>query len=413
MQSSQNSRDCDSGRKAQRMRSRIDRKLEYPTYSLTDCGNAERLVDMYLNTIRFCPQTRAWFVWDGHRWQANDGLIVQLAKNTVRTILKERKHVLKLAERYPENWEFLRPQADALHKWATHSEGDARIAAMIHLAKTDPRVSVKPEDFDTDPWLLDARNGTIDLRTGRLHPHSPERLITRNTGQRYEPDAHCDRWQIFLQQVFESRSTTIPFIQKAIGYTLTGETREECIFLLVGSGRNGKSTLLGALHQALGSYGGIAEIETFLVSSRSSLREDIADMQGKRFISAQEPALSGMFAENTLKWLSGGDRLRSRRLYEHAREFQPTHKLWLALNRLPNLRRDDPAVWSRLHVIPFDTSFRGREDRNLKHQLQSELGGILTWAVHGCLMWQQEGLGTSFSLPELPVRQVESVSAVA
>jgi putative DNA primase/helicase len=156
--------------------------------------------------------------------------------------------------------------------------------------------------------------------------------------------------------------------------------------------------LINVLHDLLGSYGGVAEIETFLISHHGSLREDIADMQGRRFISAQEPALTGAFAEGKLKWLSGGDMLRARRLYAHAQEFPPSHKLWLAVNRLPELRKDDPAAWSRLRLIPFDVSFARKPDRELKPKLRGELSGILNWALQGCLMWQRVGLGSAPSI---------------
>jgi putative DNA primase/helicase len=374
------------------------RECAYSSYSLTDCGNAERLVDHHGESIRFCGDKREWFVWNGCRWTADQGAVVQLAKKTIRAMQVERNHLLSQSEYYPDGWEILRRHADGLSNWAKRSEGVARIIAMLRLAESDPRVTIGSQDFDRDSWVLNLRNGTIDLRSARFREHKPEELLTKVAGPTYEPDARCDRWQRFLEEVFEPHPEVIPFLQKAIGYTLTGDTREECVFVLRGTGRNGKSTLIGVLHQLFASYGGVAEIETFLASRRSALREDIADMCGRRFVSAQEPMMTGMFAESTLKWLSGGDRLRARRLYEHAQEFHPTHKLWLAVNRLPALRMDDCAAWSRLRVIPFDVSFTNKADRELKHELQSELSGILRWALHGCLLWQKTGLGSTPSI---------------
>ena len=137
-----------------------------------------------------------------------------------------------------------------------------------------------------------------------------------------------------------------------------------------------------------------------MCSGATKLREDIADMRGHRYVSAQEPCINGAFAEAALKWLSGGDRLRARRLYEHAQEFEPTHKLWFAMNRLPMLRSDDRAAWSRLRVIPFDVSFGDKCDRELRAELQGELSGILRWAIEGCILWQRDGLGRSASIAE-------------
>lgn len=217
--------------------------------------------------------------------------------------------------------------------------------------------------------------------------------MTKLAGVGYRADAECPRWDKFLKEVFAPHPEVIPFVQRAAGYTLTGDIREECVLVLKGSGRNGKSTFIAVLDSLLGDYAGIAEMDTFLVQRGRPLREDIADMQGRRLVSAQEPHIAGSFAEATLKWASGGDRLRARRLYEHAREFSASHKLWFAVNHMPKLPPDDPAAWSRLRVIPFDVSFSHKPDRQLKSQLQTEIEGILRWAIRGCLLWQRHGLG--------------------
>ncbi len=366
----------------------------HSTYPLTDCGNAERLVDLHGDCIRFCRATGHWFLWTGCHWAADDGAAVQLAKKTVRAMQQERKQILSNSDSQSGDWDILQRRADALEKWATRSEGAPRIIAMLRMAESDPRLSVEPEDFDKNPLVLNLRNGSIDLNSGHFREHRSEELLTKLAGAEYQANTQCPRWNTFLEEVFEPHPGIIPFLQRAVGYTLTSETREECVFVLVGSGRNGKGTFIGVLHQILGQYGGIAEMDTFLASHGSALREDIADMRGRRFVSAQEPMLDGRFAEGTLKWVSGGDRLRARRLYEHAQEFQPCHKLWLAVNRVPALRSDDCAAWSRLRVIPFDVSFAKRPNRALKTELHSELSGILGWAVQGCLLWQRNGLGS-------------------
>lgn len=296
------------------------------------------------------------------------------------------------AEYHGKGWETLPKRADALTRWEVRSENAARIGAMLHLAESDPRLLVSVREFDRDPWLLNLRNGTLELLQGRLREHRPHELLTRMAGAQYGHDGRCPRWEEFLEQVFAPHPELIPFLRRAIGYTLTGDTREECVFVLLGSGRNGKSTLLHVLDHLLGDYAGIAEFDAFLASRGNYLREDIADMQGRRLVSAQEPDQNGAFAEAMLKWVSGGDKLRARRLYEHAREFQPSHKLWLAANRLPLIRHDDYAAWGRLRVIPFDVSFENSPDRKLKDTLLTELDGILRWAVQGCNQWRKSGL---------------------
>jgi putative DNA primase/helicase len=364
-----------------------------PIYQLTDCGNAERLIDQHGDCLRFCALKRQWLVWNGMRWVADDGAAVQLAKKTVRAMRVERTHILKSAEYEGREWDAARRNADALAKWANRSESAVQIAATLRLAESDPRIRVSPEAFDGDPWLLNLRNGCVDLRSGDVHEHRLEELLTKIAGAEYDSTARCPRWQRFLREVFAPHPDLVPYLQKAIGYTLTGETREECIFVLVGGGRNGKSTVIATLHQVLGEYAGVAEMDTFLGGGSAKLREDVADMRGRRFVSAQEPFINSKFAEATLKWVSGGDTLRARRLYEHAQEFQPTHKLWLAMNRVPALRADDDATWSRMRIIPFDVSFAERSDRELKAKLREEINGVLQWALRGCARWREGGLG--------------------
>jgi len=344
--------------------------------------------------MRFCSAMRTWFLWKEHHWSADNGAAVQLAKKTIRAMQQDRRHMLNEAQDQTGDYEHLRVRADALGKWATRSESASRIIAMLRMAESDPRLSVAPEDFDNDPWLLNLRNGSVDLHSGCFRENRPEDLATKVAGAEYAAGSQCPQWKQFLGEVFRPNPEVIPFLQRAVGYTLTAETREECIFVLSGDGRNGKGVLVNILHALLGEYGGIAEVETFLDSHGSSMREDIADMRGRRFVSAQEPMLDSRFAEGTLKWLSGGDRLRARRLYEHAQEFNPSHKLWLAVNRLPRLRADDSAAWNRMRIIPFNVSFASKPNRELKRALLSELSGILNWAVEGCLLWQRNGLGS-------------------
>jgi putative DNA primase/helicase len=367
-------------------------------YPLTECGNAERFVDQHGDCVRYCAVKRQWLVWNGIKWAADEGAAMQLVKKTVRAMRVEHKQVLADSECDAGDWESARRQAEALARWANRSESAAQISATLRLAQSDPRVTVDPGEFDRSPWLLNLSNGCVDLRSGKLREHRAEDLLTKIAGAEYQSRARCPRWKRFLSEIFKPYPDIIPYLQKAIGYALTGETYEECVFVLLGSGRNGKSTLIGVIHELVGDYGGVAEMDTFLAGGSSYLREDLADMRGRRFVSAQEPLLSGRFAEATLKWVSGGDKLRARRLYEHAQEFQPTHKLWLAMNRLPALRSDDEAAWSRLRVIPFEVSFAGREDTDLKAELRTETNGILKWALEGCLLWQRDGLAAVASI---------------
>src|ERR1039458_5355848 len=192
------------------------------------------------------------------------------------------------------------------------------------------------------------------------------------------------------------------------GILPAGNTREECLFLLYGIGRNGKGTFIKTLTEMLGDYAGTADFSTFVQrTGDGGPRDDIANMKGRHMVSAQESREGASLAESIIKWLTGGDLVRARRIYENSFEFQPTHKIWLASNHKPAVRGTDAAIWSRIKLIPFAVSFEGREDRGLKDALREELPGILAWSVQGCVLWQKDGL----QFPETVTKATEEYRA--
>jgi len=354
----------------------VEAKANFP---FTDVGNAERLVEQHGKDVRWCDPFKSWFIWNDTKWSRDEAQrIVTRAKATVRDMYAGAARIADDEMR------------KRLMDHARKTEARSRIDAMIALSRPD--VAVVPEQFDRDPWLLNIQNGTINLHTGRLQEHRREDLCTKLASVPYDPEAKCPRWQKFLAEVFEPHADLISFVQRATGYSLTGDVREECFFLLAGSGRNGKGTFLKTIQTLLADYAGTADFATFTLRHESGMRDDVANMRGQRFVVAQEAHEGAALAEGVIKWLTGGDRVRARRLYENSSEFDPTFKLWLATNHKPEVRGTDPAIWSRIKLIPFDVSFEGREDKTLKQALLKELPGILTWAVHGCLSWQKDGL---------------------
>ncbi len=323
-----------------------------------------------------------FLVHDGRRWIDDElGQMERWAKDTVRGIYQEAAGLDDATLR------------TATAEWAKRSEKAAQLAAMVRLAASEAGVPVLPSELDVDPMLFNVANGTIDLRTGTLCRHRREDLMTRLAPVEYRRDAKCPRWLRFLSEVFELHPDIVPFMQLAAGYSLTADTREECLFLLNGTGRNGKGTLLKILAAVMGDYAGTSDFSTFIATRDDrSPRDDIANMKGRRLVTAQEAREGAPLAESIVKWLTGGDRVRARKLHENSYEFDPTWKIWLASNYKPTIRGTDPAIWSRIRLIPFDVSFEGREDRTLKAALLDELPGVLAWAVEGCLHWQAEGL---------------------
>jgi putative DNA primase/helicase len=380
--------------------------LARKSYSLTDMGNAERFSDQYGEGIRFCEEGRKWFVWDGVVWRPRRSGVVQLGKKMVRAMRSEGSH---LSQRWLERGGELDPHAGpnpgtALTRWAVRSEQARSIRAMLEMAEAEEGLIVLLDSFDQDPWLLNLPNGTIELKRSHFRSPRSQDLITKTTAVRYEPEARCPRWLRFLAEVFRPNPDVIPFLQQAVGYSLTGDVREECLFILCGKGRNGKGVFMDMLLSVLGDYAGVAEIDALLEARRIGPQEDVADMCGLRVVSAQEPRARAAFDSSLVKWLTGGDRLRARRLYGHLEDFRATHKVWLCVNRVPRMPSDDDALWSRIRVIPFDVCFAGREDRHLKVALLKELPGILNWAILGCKIWNKNGLSCPRSVLEATER---------
>lgn len=350
---------------------------------LTDLGNAERLVDRHGAELRYCWPWGKWLAWDGRRWAPDDtGEVARRAKDTVRAIYREAAAAVDEDAR------------KAIGKWALRSEGENRIKAMIELARSEPGIPVLPDALDADPWLLAVGNGTLDLRTGRLGPSDPGRLITRLAPVVYDPDARAPTWERFLSDVMDGDAAMIDFLQRAVGYSLTGDTREQVLFILYGSGANGKSTLLETLAGMLGDYANATPPETLLTRAKGAIPNDVARLRGARLVTAVEAEEGARLAESLVKQMTGGDTLTARFMRAEWFEFRPEFKLFLATNHKPVIRGADAAIWRRIRLVPFEVSFPEElQDRDLAAKLRGELPGILAWAVWGCLAWQRAGLG--------------------
>jgi P4 family phage/plasmid primase-like protien len=349
----------------------------------TDVGNAKRLVQRHGHRLRYCAALGQWFVYCHGRWQSDEtGLVVQFAKDTVAAILVD-------AQGQPD------AERERLKKHALKSEHEQRIKAMINLAKTEPGIPVSPHQFDREAYLLNVANGTLDLRTRELRPHRPEDLITKMAPVRYEAGARCRNFMRFLLQIFGSRRRLIRYLQRALGYSLTGSCREQVFFLCQGEGSNGKSTLLTVIGEMLGGdYATSASADTFVAKHfGDGIPNDLARLRGARFVTAVELEKRAL-DEAKLKWLTGQDKVVARFMRAEFFEFCPQFKIWIACNAKPTISGMGHALWRRIRVIPFDVTFKGKEvDRNLHQKLRAELPGILAWCVRGCLAWQRHGLG--------------------
>jgi putative DNA primase/helicase len=352
------------------------------TLNLTDLGNGERLVRRHGDAIRHVTLWKRWQLWDECRWSADENVrIERLAKQTVGDIWGEAKEATVKEER-----------SDII-KHAIRSESDAAIRHMLARAAAEEGIAIRPRDLDRDPWLFNVENGTIELKTALLREHRREDLITKLAPVRYDPDAKCPTWLAFLERVMGGRSELVEFLKRAIGYSLTGDTREQCLFLLHGTGQNGKSTFLEILRALLGDYAVQADFATFLDRKYEGPRNDVARLFGARAVTSSEVGEGKRFNESLIKTLTGSDTIAARFLYSEAFEFRPQFKLWLAANHKPVIRGTDLAIWRRIRLVPFEVTIPESErDEQLTETLLHELPGILAWAVEGCQSWLESGL---------------------
>lgn len=354
-------------------------------FNFTDLGNAERLVSRYGDILHYCYERKRWLVWNGKVWEWDAGnKVASLAKLAVRNIYHE-------AGDEPDE---KRRKEIANH--AAKSEFDPRLAGMINLTQSEPGIPIKLNELDTNLWLFNCLNGTIDLHSGRLLPHRKEDLNTILVPIKYDLEARCDTWMRFLERVTGGDTELIAYLQRAVGYSLTGDTKSQIMFFLYGLGSNGKSTFITTIRKLTGGYGAKANTSLFMAKDKNSggPSEDLANLQGKRFVMASEIEDGRRLAVVLIKEMTGGELIRADRKYEHEIEFQPQHKIWLVGNHKPVITDTTLSIWRRVKLIPFTVTIGNKEiDPDLPAKLEAELSGILAWAVEGCLEWQKHGLG--------------------
>jgi putative DNA primase/helicase len=348
------------------------------SFNLTDLGNAARLIAHHGQDLRYCYPWSTWLVWDGRRWAADEsGEIHRRAKETVKAIYQEASAAADDETR------------KALAKHAMRSESENRIQAMISLAKSE--APIMPAELDANPRHLNVLNGTIDLRSGELLEHRREDLITKLAPVEYNLEASAPIWAATLERVLPSEEVRT-FFKRLCGYAISGDVSEHVLPVLYGTGANGKSTVLNALLEAAGEYG-MQAAPDLLIAKRGGHPTEVADLFGMRFVASIEVEDGRRLAEALVKSLTGGDKVRARRMRQDFWQFDPTHTAFLCTNHKPEIRGTDNAIWRRIRLIPFtETIPPAEQDKKLPEKLRAELPGILAWCVEGCLGWQREGL---------------------
>ncbi|MDA1191773.1 MAG: phage/plasmid primase, P4 family, partial [Candidatus Poribacteria bacterium] len=369
----------------------------------TDAGNAELIAALYRNMLRYDHRLDRWLLWDAHRWGPDHtDSILQLAKRAAR----ERRRLARYEKTVSKEDHEIQ---EAAMKWGRASESNSKIVAALNLAKSETPIAQPGNVFDADRWLIGLRNGVIDLTSGKFREGRQSDHITMSAGAAYDPHADCPRWRRFLSEVFPQNPNDPPdqrkpnqelidYVQRIVGYTLSGSTELHQMWVLYGEkGRNGKGVFLNTLAALFGGYALTTPFSTFEPDYRKnagSATPELAEMLGKRFVSSRESDQYTKLDPPKIKAMTGGDPIKARPLYANPFEFYPNFKLFLATNYRPIISDTSEAMWDRVKLIPFEVYFSEDErDTRLEIELQTELPGILNWAVEGFRLWQEKGLG--------------------
>ena len=354
-------------------------------YDLNDTGNAQRFIDRFGSGIRYNFDNKCWVIWDGKTWIRDSK---QLVKVKVDLLIEEMKEEAIKEPNETYATEMLRN----IKHLSSNSGKEAMLKEAMHIGDTPTNNS----DYDNHKWLLNCKNGIVDLKSGKLLEHDRSYMMSKNTNINVDFDKEPKVWLKCLNDIFFDNQDVINFIKKAIGYTLTGSTREQCLFQCSGDGSNGKSVVFDTIYNMLGDYSINAQVESILTKSNSSsgsATPDIARMKGARFVRTNEPNQGARFNEGFVKQLTGDSVVTARYLYGSDFEFTPEFKLWIATNYPLEMRGTDKGIKRRMRLIRFDRIFEGASaDKDIFDKILAELPSVLGWAIKGCLDYQKEGL---------------------
>lgn len=353
-------------------------------YDMTDTGNAQRLRDKYKGNIKYSYVRKKWYYWTGKIWAVdNTGEIKKLADEIINDIKKEA---------------FMEKDEDKqqeLLKWASRTASSKGKEAMVKETQHIDGIPILMEELDCYTDYLNCQNGIINLRTGELLPHDSNFMMSRISYAEYDNSGKQPKmWLSFLNDVTNGDKELQEYLQKCVGYSLTGSIREQCAFFLYGLGNNGKSTFLDTIADLLGSYASNVQPDTIMMRKNDSgANSDIARLKSTRFVTSEEPTEGVRLNEGLVKQLTGGGKVTCRFLYGDEFEYEPEFKIWIGTNHKPVIRGTDVGIWRRIRLIPFEVNIpKEKVDKNLKYKLRKELPQILKWAVEGCIKWQKQGL---------------------
>lgn len=363
-------------------------------YTFDDMGNAERIFDAYGGFIRYSYIDKRWLYYDTRKWCVDTtGEIERAAEQAIKALDADEPMYARAAELDDESGD---GEGKKLYKaYLAHKKySRSNRGKKAMLDELRHKIPISPMQTDIDGMMLNTPTGIFDLREGVLRPHDPEAYITKIAHVEYDPTASCPTWERFLGEIFGGDTDLINYVQRAVGYSMTASTVEQCVFFLHGGGSNGKSTFLSIVREMMGDYTVNIQPETIMVkNSPGSANSDIARLKSARLVTTVEPNEGARLNEGLLKQLSGEDPVTARRLYGDEFEFIPQFKLWMATNHRPLIRGTDDGIWRRIKMIPFTVQIPDeKKDKHLAGKLRRELPGIFNWAIDGCRKYQESGL---------------------
>lgn len=361
------------------------KKIERQYFSYDDTGNAQRFFNAFGEVVRYSYAKKGWYFYDGRLWVYDqEGKVKKLSDKIVENMKHEKIYISDDVDEEKAQKDFLKHV-----KKTRNSTGKESM-----LKETQHLVPIQPHMFDKDLYLFNVPNGYINLKTGELHEHDKEKYFTKISPVEFTEKIDCPQWMKFLNQIFRGDKELIEYIQRAVGYSLSGDISEQVMFILFGHGRNGKSVFLDIITELFGSYASNVQPQTLMAKhGASNASSDVARLNGARFLTTAEFGDGARMDEGLVKQMTGGDRLTAAFKYENEIEFTALFKLWMSTNYRPIIRGTDDGIWRRLAIIPFTLKIPDNEvDYQLKNKLKGELKGILNWAVEGFLKWQKDGL---------------------
>ena len=352
-------------------------------YDQTDSGNAQRLRDKYKGNVRYSYNRKRWMYWTGKVWRFDEtGEIKKLADVIVDDLKREA---------FEEEEEKAQEQKMRFANKTANSNGKCN---MITEAQHLDGIPVLMDELDSYSDYLNVQNGVVNLRNGELIPHDPNFMMSKICNTEYDNKSGKipKLWLKFLDDVTNGDKELQKYLQKCVGYSLTGSVKEQCAFFLYGIGNNGKSTFIETVADMLGDYASNAQPETIMMKRNDSgANSDIARLKSARMVSTEEPTEGVRLNEGLVKQLTGGGKVTCRFLFGDEFEYSPEFKIWIATNHKPVIRGTDVGIWRRIRLIPFEVNIE-KPDKQLKYKMREEMPQIMKWAVEGCMMYRAEGL---------------------